>query len=351
MLDGIPGDTLATCPNETCINHTVSIDTDKAYQRFGTTASGSMRYRCKVCKRLFSVARKAGLRQRHTNKNRMIFTLLVNKSPMRRICKILEIGPETLYQRIGFFHEQCRNFVVERERQLFSGNRGPRRLYVEVDRQDYMVNWTTQSDRRNVQLHAVGSADADSGYIFGMHLDFDPALDVDIIEKDAANQGDTAVLHPYRRYARLWLKADYNDAVRGQWKKKHEQAKMRKTLVLTSPPGVVGSVKASYAETEMRDDVEAGVGLDYDTKLPARGMQVHSEYTLYGHFHFLERLFRGVGKVRFFLDQESGIRAACFSAFHQRIKAREVDAFYVRINKDLTVNAYSAEDDRLHRRR
>lgn len=42
--------------------------------------------------------------------------------------------------------------------------------------------------------------------------------------------------------------------------------------------------------------------------------------------------------MRFFLDQESGIRAACLAAFCDEIKARKVDAFYVRINKDLTVN-------------
>jgi len=338
MLEGIPSETLASCPDEACANHVVPINVNNAYQKFGTTASGSVRYRCKGCKRLFSVAQKAGLRQRMSHKNRMIFSLLVNKSPMRRICKVLEIGSETLYQRIGFFYEQCRNFVVERERQLFAEKVSPRRLYVAVDRQDYVINWRTQSDRRNVHLHAIGSADSASGYVFGLHLDFDHTLDAEAVEAEAASLGDTATLHAYRRYARVWLKADYHDAVRGQWKKQRERAKARRKLVLTSPPGVVCDVKATYAETDLRDDVEVEVDLDYDTKLPTRGMQVHSEYTLYGHFYFLERLFRGVGKVRFFLDQESGIRAACLSAFQQRIKAREVDAFYVRINKDLTVN-------------
>lgn len=344
MLQGIPSDHLASCPDSECANHRVSIDTPKCYQRFGTTASGSVRYRCKVCQRLFSVSQKAGLRQRVSHKNRMIFSLLVNKSPMRRICKVLEISPETLYQRIGFFYEQCRRFVVERERNLFSGALAPRRLYVAVDRQDYMVNWTTQLDRRNVQLHAVGSADSASGYVFGLHLDFDQSLDAEAIERDAATIGDTAVLHPYRRYARVWLRADYHDAVRAQWKRTKGSNSARRNFALTAPPGAVGApavvsdVRATYVETELRDDVEVGVSPDYDTKLPNRGMQLHSEYTLYGHFFFLERLFRGVGKVRFFLDQESGIRAACISAFEHRIKAREADAFYVRINKDLTVN-------------
>ncbi|MFJ1261022.1 hypothetical protein ACGLHR_52025, partial [Cupriavidus sp. CuC1] len=43
-------------------------------------------------------------------------------------------------------------------------------------------------------------------------------------------------------------------------------------------------------------------------------------------------------KIRFFLDQDSGIRAACLGAFAARIRARTVDAFYVRISKELTVD-------------
>ena len=43
-------------------------------------------------------------------------------------------------------------------------------------------------------------------------------------------------------------------------------------------------------------------------------MRIHAEYTLYGHF-YLKRLFGGIGKIRFFLDQDSGMRAACLAAF------------------------------------
>ena len=83
--------TMCCCPDEQCANHTVSIDTPKHYRSFGTTAAGSARYQCKACGRLFSVAKKAGLRQRQPAKNRMIFSLLMNKSPMRRICEVWRV--------------------------------------------------------------------------------------------------------------------------------------------------------------------------------------------------------------------------------------------------------------------
>ncbi|MCX7113710.1 MAG: hypothetical protein NTX45_27255 [Proteobacteria bacterium] len=45
-----------------------------------------------------------------------------------------------------------------------------------------------------------------------------------------------------------------------------------------------------------------------------------------------------VGRWRFFLDQESGVRSACLSAFQPEIADRTAEAFYVRITKDLTVD-------------
>jgi hypothetical protein len=42
--------------------------------------------------------------------------------------------------------------------------------------------------------------------------------------------------------------------------------------------------------------------------------------------------------VRFYLDQDSGMRAACFAAYRKEILAGRCDAFYVRINKDLTLH-------------
>ena len=72
-------------------------------------------------------------------------------------------------------------------------------------------------------------------------------------------------------------------------------------------------------------------------------MQIHAEYTLYGHFFFLRQLFGGVEKLRFCMDQDSGMRAACLAAFQPQIKARIADAFYVRIARKLTVNEKRAE--------
>lgn len=99
-----------------------------------------------------------------------------------------------------------------------------------------------------------------------------------------------------------------------------------------------GEIRRTYKNAEARDDVEVFDLPEETHKLPGRGMQIHAEYTVYGHFYFLHQLLKKIGKIRFFLDQESGIRAACLGAFRKQIQARTCDAFYVRINKTLTVN-------------
>ena len=320
----------ASCPEPQCVNHNTPVTSGKGYyQSFGTTPSGSKRYLCKGCERTFAVSSKSTLRQRQSDKNQMVFSLLMNKSPMRRICEVADIHPATLYQRIDFFYRQCKAFVASHEKQLLDGMAIPR-LYIAVDRQDYTINWTNQHDKRNVIMHAVGSADHNSGYVFGMHLDFDPSVDPAQIELDAALINDHLTSHPFRRYARLWLRLDYTDNLRMRKRNRKRKNSLAKD--------VTTDVLDTYDDLNSRIDVEVPVSQSFDTMLPTKGMQVHSEYTLYAHFLYLKRLFGGVEKVRFFLDQESGIRAACLSAFCDEVKARNVDAFYVRINKELTVN-------------
>jgi len=87
-----------------------------------------------------------------------------------------------------------------------------------------------------------------------------------------------------------------------------------------------------------REDIEDFEVPDRTTQLPDAGMQIHAEHTLYGHFFLLRRLLLGAEKIRFFLDQDAGMRAACLGAFQPDIRDRRCDAFYVRINKDMTVN-------------
>ena len=325
----IAGETFGepSCPVQSCANHRVPISEAKAYYLFGLTKAGSQRYRCRSCNKIFSVKPK-GLnpiaRHQQSSKNLLILELMVNKMPMRRICEVAAVNPHVLYDRIDFFHEQALALMAEREAQL--PNMNIRRLYIGVDRQDYSINWTRRKDKKNIILTAVASADNLTGYVFGMHPNFDPEVDATLVEQEVLATGDDKLASAHRKFARLWVQSDFDASLR-------ESHKRRATA-----GNLASSISNVYDEALSRDDIESPDSIQSDEALPDHGMLVHAEYSLYGHFMRLEKLFKGADKIRFFLDQDSGMRAACLAAFAHRIKERSVDAFYVSIAKDQTVD-------------
>ncbi len=266
-----PPDTVC-CPNKACANHVnqVPIGIASAYASFGKTAIGNPRWRCGICGKTFSQNTKATARQRDHHKNKTIFKLLVNKMPVRHIIEVTDISPQTFYHRLAFFHRQCQAFAAHRERAL--ANLAIHRLYLGIDRQDYLVNWQVRKDKRNIQLSAIAAVDNEHGYCFGVHLNFDPSLDAVAIQAEVESNGDLHMPYPHRRFARLWLTADY-DAVRAR-----STATKRHNLCLPA------AIDDTYATALTRDDIEIPDAPSSIKRLPEYGMQIHGEYTMYGHF-------------------------------------------------------------------
>lgn len=310
-----------SCPNLSCVNHDNNINTPKAYKKNGISKGGSQRYCCLRCGTTFSVATSSVRRQQKPEINENIFKLLINKMPLKRICETADITISTLYGKIDFIHQQCLAFVADHERLI--PELSLKRLYLSVDRQEYTINWKQANDKRNIVLQALGCADNSSSYVFGMQVNYDASLDPLTVNREAFECGDLSADPAYRRFARLWLYQDY--VLTGP-----ERSKSKKILG--------EAIRDTYEEAIGRPDIEEYDGPTLEKCLPQQGMQVHAEYTLYGYFFFLKNLLRNVEKVRFYLDQESGIRAACLSAFCQEVLEKRCDAFYVRIDKELTIN-------------
>jgi len=319
------------CPDAACINHLVNVTVEGAYARFGKTAAGTPRWRCNVCKTTFSEAGAPTKRQRLTHKNREVFALLMNKSPVNRIAELTGLSPSTLYGKFRFIHRQCLAFAGERELPLLQGMQLPK-MYLAVDRQSHIVNWSNRKDRRNVTLNAIASADLASGYVFGFNLNFDSTLDPSAVELEAAQLGDAALPEAYRNFARVWLAHDYDASVAAS---AADSAKKRRTAQVDP---LMAAIEQSYAEAQARADVEASEQKTEDEALPAAGMQVREQYTMHGHFQLLAAMLQGAEKVRMYMDQDSGIRAAFMGAFAQRIKERTADGWYVSVLKESTIH-------------
>ena len=316
---------VSCCPDAGCSNHSVAVGTKKAYRGFGTSSSGSKRYQCVACNKTFSIG-KPTKGQHDTHHNIEIFKLLMNKVPLSRIINILQISWEVLYNRIDHIHKQCLAFASNRENNL---KELPfKRIYLAIDRQEYSVNWNERKDKRNVVLSAMASADNKSGYVFGMHPNFDGTLDKVRIEEDAKECNDLTKTAPFRKYARLWLENDYTSSAN---RVRYDKKKLSKGTLKSK-------IEVKYEEATKREDVEAFDIKTDEEMLPNYGVQVHAEYTMIAHFHFLKNLLGNIEKWRFFLDQDSGIRGACLSAFQEEVKDKTAEAFYVSIEKQLTVD-------------
>lgn len=309
-----------TCPDKTCIQHMLGIHSHTtSYQRFGTTRAGSLRLRCKACRRLFSVPVSLTPRQKRPDLNAQIYQLLINKLPMRRICEVAGVTPDTLYTKLRFLHERVVRFMQTIESPQFATSELPD-LLVSVDRQDYLINWGTSEDRRNVRLHGIGSADNRTGFVFGMHLDYDSTLDPGEVEIQAIDAGDYELEPAFRRHARLWLKEDWHDPIL-------QYSRCRKHAARQNVP-----------VTDLTDaDLRARWDGDL-SKLPGRGVKVRSEYTMLAHFELLARLTARSPSVLLYMDQDSGMRSASHVAFLDRIRAGTTETFFVRISKEMTVD-------------
>jgi len=337
--DEVPG---PSCPNTACEMHGVPLaKCGGLYVSFGKTAAGTTRYRCKECSKTFTGATTPTHGQRRSEKNRDVFLLLMNKVPINRIQEVTGLGTKAVYDKIAFIHRKCQEFVGDRESHLLDANFVLPKIYLSVDRQHYVVNWSQRKDRRTVQLNAIGSADIESGYVFGFHLNFDGGLDPAAVEADAAGIGDTLLHPPFRKYARVWLADDYKAAMANTAKRNAMKAAVGKRGGSFSDP-LLNEIEEGYMDALVREDIEESDLKDDEMKLPGKGMQVHETYTMYAHFFYLSRLLRNAPKVRVYMDMDSGFRAAFMAAFAQRIKTRAVDGFYVKVGKD--ANAYQKQN-------
>lgn len=299
LVLGAPIGNQAACKNSGCANHVKGVkDHPDGYQRFGKTAIGSPRYRCRTCGSTVSEPKGGTHRLRRPEKTLEIFRGLINKVAMRRLCELADVGAETLYQRIELIHDRCRALAAEHEAELMAGRLRRERMHIALDRQDHILNSGTSHDRRPSLLLSTASAEAHTGYILAQHLNFDPNADPFALELDAREAGDPDRPPAFRKHGRLWL---------------------------------------PYERLETRDPAtESEQSADKQFRPASRGAQVHDSIALAAHLQIIERMTRGADYLQLSLDREPGIERLSLLTFQNRMRAGSVDAFLVRINKAMT---------------
>lgn len=297
------------CINPDCASN--QSDGVQKLSRYGKTLSGSQRYRCQYCGKVITDSDRRR-KQRRSEINIRFFDMLVCKAPIRKLASHFGISTRTVYLKIDFIHQQCMSFIANREQKLLEGKLVLDRLYLATDRQVQASNWTHRQDKRNTEIYGIGTACLDTGYIFAFNFNFDNSITQQQVEQEALESGDLNVPKHHRIFARVWLKQEFEESAR-QGRRK------------------------SAINTDMPDDITSEE-FDVSTKLPAKGVLIHNEYTMLGHFLHLKNLLQHTGKIRFYMDNDSGMRNAYVSIFKDFIQDDRSDGFLVTGVKNTTVD-------------
>ncbi len=114
--------------------------------------------------------------------------------------------------------------------------------------------------------------DNDHRYCFGVHLNFDPKLNSAAVQAEVEKNGNLRLPYPHRRLARLWFNAN------------HDRASAKFIVTERRTLDLPGAIDETYTAALLRDDIESPDTPSPEKRLPEYGMQIHREYTMYGHF-------------------------------------------------------------------
>ena len=324
------------CRNEACENHRHPIAFHrKEYRKRGKPKSREGQYyECKRCRAITLVSEPVRL---HENKRYAVDLLsrLANKSPVRGCIRGLRLKSGQSYYRIlDFLTRRCRAYSGTVDRALIEGRlKLPSDMNVQCDAQVYQMNWVSRMDRRNVELNAYCTVDSDSGFILGLHCNFDGRVDPFKINSEALSSGDLELPEAFRKHGQYWLVGDELGAARAM-ARRDRQARV----------DVLARIEELYEAAEARADVENielhVLDTAYVTPFLSTGLQVHMPYTAYAHWFLMHRILTGAGvaQVQFNSDIDSMNRAAFLAAFAEEVKRGDAHAFFVNYTKYQTID-------------
>lgn len=312
---------IGRCPNPSCVCNISN--TSPSVKKNGKTSSGNQRLQCRLCGTNFSLFHKTQP-QKYPHINKNVFKSLVYKMPFKRIMRFYEIHPEVAYDRVKFIYKQCMAFAANRESKLHKKNF--QRIYLCTDRQVLISNWKVRKDKRNCEIYGIATACSKTDYVFGFHFNFDGELDAEEVEKLAVECGDYTTKKHHRKYSRIWLKEEFDERTRSKRSKKGRP----------SAGSLIDDVEIKTSVDQALDVDDSSEYFDMNNQLPAKGVLIHNEYTMMAHFFFLKERLKGADKTRFYLDLDSGMKAAYVAAFREEIAEGCSDGFSVRATKDMT---------------
>lgn len=268
------------------------------YWKFGKTAGGDPRWRCRLCRSTFSEG-KAARRHKRSDKNRLVFQMLCNGLPLSKIAKITEMSYRDIYARIDFYYDQIRSFTAKRQdfSQVDFNEAGSR---FATDSQTLTINWPTRRPRTPVLVQHLCTAHARSGFIMEASIQFDPSMTMEEAELVSVQADEEDISVGFRENARVWTKTEF-------------EAHLAKLL---------------KADEITKDDFY---------QLPHDGCLVRYDILQFAHAMRLRDHLGGTeAPLVLVMDDDRGLQQAFFSTFAPEVKAGRAEVAVVSFDKGMT---------------
>ena len=282
------------CRNPKCISYRVIPD---PYDRRGHPPTEAFRGTVEG-KKTFSVG-KATRRQKRSDKNHLLYRMLVNGLPLSKMAAITGVTYHDLYRKIDFMHDQVQSFTARRQ-DFSSIDWLAVGSSFATDSQSLTMNWPTRRERTPIIVQHLCTAHARSGFFLEAALQFDTEADMEVIQARMDELDDMSTSKCFREYGRLWAKVDFRDHLTKLQKQKQVK------------------------------DIEL-------YQLPHAGALIRFDILQFAHAFRVRDIISDTDAQLFFsMDGDAGLRAAFASAFVEKVREETAHMALLTFNKGMS---------------
>ncbi len=282
-------------------------DDPEMFYRRGTSTGKSQKWQCKSCGKITNVLpeQRANFSY-HQKRNDILPTfakLLLNRTPVRRACEILEIGSKTYYLKLEWLYRRCLEFLERYESQSFA-DRSFGTIWVDSDQLIYHLNNVRKHGHGGARYedteepifptYVVVSAEASSRYVLRADVAFDWKASLDDIVSDTLTFKDDHLNEYARKNARL------------------------RFSYAPQPPTERDSQTRQEYEQEWRRFARRANYID--------GLHVKSNYTALAHFWLIRQMVKA-DEWRFISGEDGSLMTAIYRVFAPEIRRAEAHHF------------------------
>ena len=287
-------------------------DNPNSFYRRGKSSSNSQKYQCKLCKKIANVLPEQKecftYYQKKNDILPLFMKLILSRTPVTRICEILNIGSSTYYNKLEWLYRRCLEFLERYEDKKLKNTHFDT-LWLNTDKFTYHLNNVRkrghgknsilEKEKPLFPTSIIATTDSRSRYIFRADVAFDFTTSVNEIKND-------------------YIK--YKEDKLNTYLQKTSKYKVSKTTT----DSALSELELFLRDLEVR-------------KSYIDGFHVNSTYTTYAH-HWLINNSLNVDKLFIVTDEDTALLTSLLRIHNEGVSKKDTHIFTCKVDKELDKN-------------